>query len=57
MSIQNFIKELSALLNQNAKSKVKIEITPTSTPTLKKKAKIAIDGARKNQRVRVTVNK
>ena len=50
-------KELSALINKNAKATVKIEITPTSTPTLKKKAKIAIDGAKKNQRVRVTVNK
>jgi hypothetical protein len=47
--------ELSALVNKNAKATVKIEITPTSTPTLKKKAKIAIDGAKKNQRVRVTV--
>ena len=47
--------ELSALVNKNAKAMVKIEITPTSTPTLKKKAKIAIDGAKKNQRVRVTV--
>ena len=49
--------ELSALVNENAKSTVKIEIKATPTPTLKKKAKIAIDGAKKNQRVRVTVNK
>ena len=49
--------ELSALVNKNTKAMVKIEITPTSSPTLKKKAKISIDGAKKNQRVRVTVNK
>jgi hypothetical protein len=49
--------DFSALVNKNVKSTVKIEITPTSTPTLKKKAKIAIDGAKKNQRVRVIVSK
>ena len=50
-------RELSAIINNNAKSTVKIEIAPSSTPTLKKKAKISIDGAKKNQRVRITVNK
>jgi hypothetical protein len=36
-------------------SKVSIDITPTLDSTLKKGAQIAVRGAKKNQRVRVTV--
>ena len=47
--------ELSSIVNKNPHSAVTIVITPTLDSSLKKGAQIAIDGAKKNQHVRVTV--
>ena len=47
--------ELNKIINSNPNSKVNIEITPTINQDLKKSAQIAVDGAKKNQRVKVTV--
>jgi hypothetical protein len=47
--------ELNTIINNNPKSKLKIEITPTLSSALKTGARIGINGAKKNQRVRVTV--
>ena len=47
--------QLTGIINKNPKSKVKIEITPTLVQNLESGARIAIKGAKKNQRVRVTV--
>jgi hypothetical protein len=47
--------ELSSIVNKNPHSAVTIAITPTLDSSLKKGAQIAIDGAKKNQHVRVTV--
>jgi uncharacterized repeat protein (TIGR02543 family) len=47
--------ELNTIINNNSKSNLKIEITPTLSSSLKTGARIGINGAKKNQRVRVTV--
>ena len=47
--------EVNKIINSNPNSKVNIEITPTINQDLKKSAQIAVDGAKKNQRVKVTV--
>ena len=47
--------ELNTIINNNPRSKLKIEITPTLSSALKTGARIGINGAKKNQRVRVTV--
>ena len=47
--------ELNTIINSNPKSNLKIEITPTLSSSLKTGARIGINGAKKNQRVRVTV--
>ena len=47
--------ELNTIINNNPKSKLEIEITPTLSSALKTGARIRINGAKKNQRVRVTV--
>jgi hypothetical protein len=47
--------ELNTIINNNPKSNLKIEITPTLSSSLKTGARIGINGAKKNQRVRVTV--
>ena len=48
-------EEITGIINSNPKSKVKIEITPTLIQNIESGARIAIKGAKKNQRVRVTV--
>jgi hypothetical protein len=47
--------ELNRIIKYNSKSNLKIEITPTLSPALTRSAQIAIAGAKKYQRVRVTV--
>ena len=47
--------ELNTIIDSNPKSNLKIEITPTLSSSLKTGARIGINGAKKNQRVRVTV--
>ena len=47
--------ELASVVNKNPNSSLTIEITPTLDSALKKGAQIAIKGAKKNQRVKVTV--
>ena len=47
--------EVNKIINSNPNSKVNIEITPTINQDLKKSAQIAVDGAKKNQRVKVTI--
>jgi uncharacterized repeat protein (TIGR02543 family) len=47
--------ELASIVNKNPNSSLTIEITPTLDSALKKGAQIAIKGAKKNQRVKVTV--
>ena len=48
-------EEITGIINSNPKSKVKIEITPTLIQNIESGARIAIKGAKKNQRVRVIV--
>ncbi|MEN9736145.1 MAG: hypothetical protein RL129_855, partial [Actinomycetota bacterium] len=48
-------QEISKAINSNPGSKVAIEITPTQIQNLQTGARIAVKGAKKNQRVRVTV--
>jgi hypothetical protein len=45
----------STTVKKKSKSAVSIDITPTLDSTLKKGAQIAVGGAKKNQRVRVSV--
>ena len=47
--------ELASVVNKNPNSSLTIEITPTLDSALKKGAQIAIKGAKKNQRVKVTI--
>ena len=48
-------KQINTLVNKNPQSKVQIEIVPTLNQELLKGAQVAIKGAKKNQRVRVTI--
>jgi hypothetical protein len=47
--------ELNTIINNNPKSDLKIEITPTLNSALKTGAQIGITGAKKRQRVRVSI--
>ncbi len=55
VAIQETETAQAPVVSTKTQSKVSIDITPTLDSTLKKGAQIAVGGAKKNQRVRVTV--